>query len=63
MSKLRQHLTKKDQPWNWTEKCQKAFDIMRNSLVNPLCLAYLDMERPFILTTDASGVAISYILS
>ena len=63
IAKPLQNLTKKDEPWNWTEKCQKAFNILRNSLINPPCLAYPDMERPFILTTDASGVAISYILS
>ena len=31
--------------------------------MSPPCLAYPDMNRPFILTTDASSVAISYILS
>ena len=57
------NLTKKEQPWHWDTKCQQSFEKLRESLVTPPCLAYPDMERPFILTTDASNVAISYILS
>ena len=63
LAKPLQNLTKKDQPWVWSDKCQQSFESLRDSLTTPPCLAYPDMEKPFILTTDASGVAISYILS
>ena len=63
IAKPLQNLTKKDQQWVWDDKCQQAFIKLRESLVSPPLLAYPDMDRPFILTTDASGVAISYILS
>ena len=57
------NLTKKDQPFVWDEKCQKCFETLKNALTSSPCLAYPDMEKPFILTTDASTVALSYILS
>ena len=63
IAKPMHNLTKKDQPWEWSTKCQEAFEKLRDSLITPPCLAYPDMNKPFILTTDASGWAISYILS
>ncbi|VDI07259.1 Hypothetical predicted protein [Mytilus galloprovincialis] len=55
-------LLRKDVPFEWTEKCQKAFDQLKQSLCSSPILAYPNMSRPFILTTDASGSAIAYIL-
>ncbi|CAC5392995.1 unnamed protein product [Mytilus coruscus] len=55
-------LLRKDVPFEWSEKCQKAFDQLKQSLCSSPILAYPNMSRPFILTTDASGSAIAYIL-
>ena len=58
-----QHLTQKDVPWVWTEQCQSAFELLKSKLITPPCLAYADTRKPFIVTTDASSVAIAFILS
>lgn len=41
-------------PFVWTDKCQKAFDDLRNKLTSAPVLAYPDFTKPFILQTDAS---------
>ncbi|CAC5409028.1 unnamed protein product [Mytilus coruscus] len=46
----------------WSEKCQKSFDKHKDALCSPPILAYPDLTKPFILTTDASGTAIGNIL-
>ena len=56
-------MTKKDVDWKWDDKCQQSFEQLRDGLVSAPTLAYADMNEPFILTTDASNVAIGYILS
>ena len=56
-------LLRKDSKFMWTTACQSAFEQLRDSLVKPPILAHPDMGQQFILTTDASCTAISYILS
>ncbi|CAC5402687.1 unnamed protein product [Mytilus coruscus] len=56
------NLTKKEVPFEWSEKCQKSFDKLKDALCLPPVLAYPDLSKPFILTTDANGTAIGYIL-
>ncbi len=55
-------LLKKDEKFEWTPECEKAFQHLRNALTNPPVLAYPDFDKEFILTCDASGYAISFIL-
>jgi hypothetical protein len=55
-------LTKKDQIWQWSSECQKAFEGLKHKLSNPPVLAFSDMSLPFILSTDASQVGIGAIL-
>ena len=57
------NLTKKNEPFVWSDKCKESFETLKRALTSSPCLAYPDMEKPFILTTDASTVALSYILS
>ncbi|CAG2201756.1 unnamed protein product [Mytilus edulis] len=52
-------LLRKDVPFELSEKCQKAFDQLKQSLCSSPILAYPNMSRPFILTTDAIGSAIA----
>ncbi|CAC5382706.1 Transposon Ty3-G Gag-Pol polyprotein [Mytilus coruscus] len=56
------HLMGNDVPFEWSEKCQMAFDQLKKALCSAPILAYPNMSKPFILTTDASGTAIGYIL-
>ena len=43
--------------------CDKAFQLLKDMLASAPILAFPDMTKPFILTCDASGSAIGYILS
>jgi hypothetical protein len=57
------NLLKKEVPFNWDNACEEAFNKLKNSLVNEPVLQYPDFNRPFILTSDASGKALGAILS
>ena len=56
-------LTKKDQRFIWSKKCQEAFDELKCRLSSPPILAYPDYSLPYILQTDSSQEAIGMILS
>ena len=56
-------LTQNNVPWHWSQECQDAFNTLTTNLTTAPILKYADMNRPFILTTDASSYAIGYILS
>jgi hypothetical protein len=56
-------LLSKDVPFKWTEDCDKAFQLVKDMLTSVPILAFPNMTKPFILTCDASGSAIGYILS
>lgn len=43
--------------------CQIAFETLKRKLTSVPILAYPNMNKPFILTTDASNSAIGFILS
>ena len=49
--------------FEWTEECSKAFRSARQSLTEPPVLAYPDMNKKFLVTTDASTSAVGFILS
>ena len=57
------HLLKNDTKWEWSLECDKAFLEIKRQLVSAPILTYPDTNKEFILTTDASGQALSYILS
>ncbi|XP_033363072.1 uncharacterized protein LOC117241209 [Bombus vosnesenskii] len=56
-------LLKKDTPFKWTENQENAFNNLKTVLVTKPILQYPDFSKPFNLTTDASGYAISGVLS
>jgi transposase InsO family protein len=56
-------LTRKDRPFEWGPRQQKAFDDLKDRLCTTPVLAYPNFDLPFILTTDASSVAVAAILS
>ena len=55
-------LLQNDTPFEWNNDCQSAFETLKNALTTAPILAYPDMSKPFVLTCDASGTAIGYIL-
>ena len=56
-------LTKKDVPFAWTHNCQKAFDDLKELLINSPLLVFPDFSRPFVLETDASGAGLGAVLA
>jgi hypothetical protein len=55
-------LLKKGVPFQWTEAHQQAFMDLKDALSENALLHLPDLNRPFVLKTDASGFAISAIL-
>ena len=56
-------LTEKNANLKWTEECDKAFQTLKDHLTKAPVLAYPDFDKPFVLDTDASDVAIGATLS
>lgn len=56
-------LLRKEERWNWTEECNKSFDQLKERLVSNPILRLPDLNRPFVLYTDASGYALGAILA
>jgi len=56
-------LTGKNTPWKWSEEAQTAFDDLKTALTTTPVLTIPDLSKPFILTTDASGVGLGAVLS
>ena len=55
-------LTRKIARFNWTEKSQKAFEYLKESLSVVPLLAYPDVNSPYILYTDASHTCVGAVL-
>ena len=56
-------LTSKETEWAWTEECAKAFQLLKDKLVEAPVLGYPDPALPYILDTDASAVGVGAVLS
>ncbi|QRV88083.1 Retrotransposable element Tf2 protein [Ceratobasidium sp. AG-Ba] len=56
-------LTKKETKFEWSQECQQAFEEIKKRVCKNPVLIHPDPDKPFILETDASGVAIGAILS
>ena len=50
------NLTRHDVDFNWTEKCDKAFNHLKELLMEHPILRYPDPECRYTLFTDASGI-------
>ena len=55
-------LTKKNKTWEWTKECQDAFDTLKEKFTTAPVLTMADVDKPFILETDASKWAIGATL-
>ena len=47
-------LTRKNVSWNWTDKCQHAFDTLKEKFLSAPVLLISDSKKPFIVESDAS---------
>jgi hypothetical protein len=56
-------LTQKNQEFTWGPSQQKAFDSLKLKLSTTPVLAFPNFSLPFILTTNASKVAVAAVLS
>ena len=56
-------LLKKDTKFIWNNDTQKAFDKLKDTLCAAPLLQFPQLNKPYIITTDASGYAIGAILS
>ena len=56
-------LLHKDQPYKWDNSQQVAFDELKRLLTSTPVLLLPDPTKPFIVTTDASDIAIGAVLS
>jgi len=54
-------LTRKDKLWEWGDKQQEAFEMLKGAMITELILQHLDLEQPVTIETDASNYAIGAI--
>jgi len=56
-------LTRKDSAWNWTDACQKAFDLLKNAITSSPILIFPDDSKPYKVEADSSDYATGAVLS
>jgi hypothetical protein len=56
-------LTKEKNGWKWEDVERKAFNDLKSALSNTPVLILPDMNKPFVVTTDASGFAVGAVLT
>ena len=57
------NLTKQDVKFEWSEKCQKTFQLLKDMLLKEPVLKYPDPSKPYTLFTDASKYAWACVLT
>ena len=57
------NLTKQDVKFEWTDKCQKTFQLLKDMLLKEPILKYPDPSKPYTLFTDASKYAWACVLT
>ena len=55
-------LTRKDTPFKWGSKCQKAFKDLKQAFTMAPVLTHFDPANPIVIETDGSNYAIAAIL-
>ena len=56
-------LLRKDEKFSWTPECEAAFHTLRTLLTIAPILAQLDIEKPFDVFYDASGIGLGCVHS
>jgi len=55
-------LLKKNVKWDWSAKCQDAFDDLKKAITEESVMSLADYSKPFEVHTDASDFAIGRVL-
>ena len=55
-------LLQKDEKFNWTLECEAAFHTLRTLLTTAPILAQPNIEKPFNVFCDASGIGLGCVL-
>ncbi len=55
-------LTKKNQKFEWTQKCEEAYMKLKEKLTNAPILVLPDQNKAFTVYTDASGSGLGCVL-
>ena len=63
MTQPLRELTKKEQPWQWTDHHQQALQQVKDALVKASTTAYFDPDKETEISVDASPVGLGAILS
>jgi hypothetical protein len=63
LARLLNDLTKKDKKFEWTDKCQNTFDIMKKKFTEEPVLMIPDHSKPFQIKSDAAKVATGAVLT
>jgi hypothetical protein len=56
-------LTKKGVPFIWNSDCEKAFEVLKQTIVEDIVLKHPDVSREFCIFTDASDFALGAVLT
>ena len=56
-------LTRKNTEFEWAQKCQESFKLLKTSLMTDPILTYPDPNLPYVLFTDASKYAWACVLT
>ncbi len=57
------NLLRKENDFEWTDRCQKVFDFLKECLMTQPILAFPDVNKPYYLYTDASKYGWSGVLT
>ena len=56
-------LTRKDTPFLWDSTCQQAFESLKQCLIAAPVLAFPNIDDPFLMEMDASGIDLGAVLA
>lgn len=56
-------LTKKDQPFQWSPKCQESFDDLKKAFTTAPILLHFDPRKQIVVETDASDHVVAGVMS
>ncbi|GFQ92414.1 retrovirus-related Pol polyprotein from transposon 412 [Trichonephila clavata] len=63
IARLLHRLTEHKRPFVWTEECEVAFTNLKEALTSAPILSYPDLDKQFILDSDASHANVGAVLS
>ena len=61
-NKQQQYAKNKNKPVTWNEECENSFQILKNALISPPILAWVNFDKRFILKTDACKSGLGFQL-